>query len=185
LSFYHVLKTAVGEHAVICPKVGIAEVLFVAQPNVNQAYRAKIVQKHFDFVLCVPQTMRPLAAIELDDSSHTRPDRQVRDEFVQAACDAAQLPLVRFPVRHTYNTHEIAEQLAGYLNNGQTTPNSAPAAAANISEASGSAATNATPPICPKCGVPMVKRSARNEPARQFYGCQNYPQCRVIIQIAP
>ena len=37
-------------------------------------------------------------------------------------------------------------------------------------------------PVCPKCGVDMVKRKAsRGENSgTEFYGCQNYPKCREI-----
>lgn len=36
--------------------------------------------------------------------------------------------------------------------------------------------------ICPKCGAPMVLRTAKkgNNSGNQFYGCTNYPKCRGI-----
>jgi len=36
------------------------------------------------------------------------------------------------------------------------------------------------PPACPKCGQPMVLRTARKGPraGSQFWGCQNYPDCK-------
>jgi hypothetical protein len=38
-------------------------------------------------------------------------------------------------------------------------------------------------PLCPKCQVPMVIRTARRGPytGQQFYGCPNYPECREIV----
>lgn len=41
------------------------------------------------------------------------------------------------------------------------------------------------PPLCPKCGIPMVLRVAskgahRGEP---FYGCPNYPRCREALPV--
>lgn len=41
------------------------------------------------------------------------------------------------------------------------------------------------PPVCPQCGVPMVVRTAKRgpTPGQQFYGCPNYPNCRVIIRM--
>lgn len=40
---------------------------------------------------------------------------------------------------------------------------------------------------CPRCGAPMVLRTAkRGEHAgRQFYGCSRYPKCRGIVNIEP
>lgn len=38
---------------------------------------------------------------------------------------------------------------------------------------------------CPKCGKPMVLRTARNgnNQGKQFWGCSGFPQCRTIRQI--
>ena len=35
-------------------------------------------------------------------------------------------------------------------------------------------------PMCPRCGVPMVLRTARKggHKGADFYGCPNYPRCR-------
>jgi hypothetical protein len=43
----------------------------------------------------------------------------------------------------------------------------------------------ARPPVCPKCGALMVLRTAKrgNTPGQQFYGCPNYPRCRVVIPL--
>ncbi len=42
------------------------------------------------------------------------------------------------------------------------------------------------PPSCPRCGSPMVLRTARRGPnaGSQFYGCQRYPACRGIVNVA-
>ena len=39
---------------------------------------------------------------------------------------------------------------------------------------------------CPKCGKPMILRTARsgNNQGRQFFGCSDYPKCRMVRQIA-
>ena len=36
------------------------------------------------------------------------------------------------------------------------------------------------PPICPKCGIPMLLRKVGQgeHKGKQFYGCQNFPRCR-------
>lgn len=51
----------------------------------------------------------------------------------------------------------------------------------------GSATQHTTaPPLCPRCGIPMVTRTARRgeHQGKQFYGCPNYPRCREIVAIA-
>lgn len=39
--------------------------------------------------------------------------------------------------------------------------------------------------VCPKCGRPMVLRTARtgNNQGNQFWGCSGYPKCRVVKQV--
>lgn len=64
-SFYMVLKQAVEETVVICPKVSLSDV-FTAKSSDYGEYRThtnKIDRKHTDFLLCDPKTMRPLAGI--------------------------------------------------------------------------------------------------------------------------
>ena len=138
-------------------------------------------QKHVDFLLCSQGPMRPVLGIELDDTSHSRPDRQVRDEFVDAVFRAAQLPLLRFPVRTAYELAGVRTQLMRHLN--------VSTASQGVSEPTAPPESPAPPagsaPQCPKCGVPMILRTAsRGEHrGRQFYGCPNYPRCRETVPV--
>jgi hypothetical protein len=172
LSFYRVLATAVGNRAVVCPKVNLADIFFVVRPNENQHYRNKIVQKHVDFVLCDSVTMKPRCGIELDDSSHARRDRQDRDEFVNQVFAVGGLPLVRVPARAAYNTAELFAMVEPHLI-GVLVVKSQPPVGAPL---------NATP-TCPKCGIQMVERVAKKgqNAGQSFFGCPNYPKCREII----
>ena len=40
-------------------------------------------------------------------------------------------------------------------------------------------------PLCPACAIAMVKRTAKKgaKVGQQFWGCQNYPRCRAIVQV--
>lgn len=174
-SFLHVLKNMVGDKMLICPKVSFAELFFVAQSNNRQTYRNKIDRKRVDFVLCNPKTFKPVFAIELDDSSHARPDRIERDEFVNAVFETAGLPLVRVKAQASYNTSDLAKQFQNALSQKKAKPESA--------GASDSPKTDV--PICPKYNIPMVTRTARkgNRAGQQFWGCPNYPQCRVVFRV--
>ncbi len=172
LSFYRVLSAAIGNRAVICPKVNLADIFFVARPNENQSFRNKIDRKHVDFLLCDPATMRPLCGMELDDSSHSRRDRQDRDEFVNRAFEVAGLPLVRVPAKATYNSAGLLEMIGPHLSGKPISRTTAPSA-------------NTGTPGCPKCGVPMVERVAKTgqNAGKSFWGCRNYPKCKEIVQI--
>jgi hypothetical protein len=171
LSFYRVLQLALKDQAVISTKVNLADIFFVARPNENQSYRNKIDRKHVDFLLCDPATMKPRCGIELDDSSHARRDRQDRDQFVDQVFDVAGLPLVRFPARSGYDPNTIAAELARHLG-----------AQADVATRVAAVLPPSGPPICPKCDVPMVQRTAskgRNA-GQQFWGCPNFPKCREV-----
>lgn len=51
--------------------------------------------------------------------------------------------------------------------------------------ASEQSAVNGITILCPKCGAPMVKRTARKGPraGKPFYGCSNYPKCKGIANL--
>ncbi len=102
-SFYQVLKALVGAGLIICPQASLSALFYVPHSEYSQAYQNKIDRKRVDFLLCNPRTLKPLFAIDLDDS----PDRQERDAFVEEVFAAAHLPLVRIPATQAYNTSEL------------------------------------------------------------------------------
>lgn len=110
LRFYKSLVKAVQDDWAVFAMVRIADILVVPKETPKRrVWLNKILAKHIDFVLCDPSSLEPQVAIELDDSSHQRKDRQERDEFVDHAFESAGLPIVRFPVRSSYQAREIRE----------------------------------------------------------------------------
>ena len=125
------------------------------------------------FLLCDPVSLQPLVALELDDKSHQRKDRQKRDAFVDGVFKAAGIALVHIPVRRAYQTKEILAHIAPYLDMStsvMTTPTE------TIVERSDHQ-------VCPKCGNEMILRTAKKgaNTGNQFWGCSNYPTCRAIL----
>lgn len=116
-SFYHLLQSAAGDWAVVCPKVSLADLFFARTGDygTNTSYRNRIARKHVDFLLCDPRSMKPLLGIELDDASHNRADRQDRDGFVDQVFAAAGLPLHRQRVRRAYDLHALRASLRGLV----------------------------------------------------------------------
>ncbi len=181
-SFYHALAQVTQQQVVIFTKIRLADILFVARPDKNLSYFNQVARRHVDFLLCQPKTLKPLAGIELDDSSHQRPERQARDEFVDRAFAAAGLPLVRIPARQAYTASEIAEQVRPYLGTAEPEPVAQPAQQPAQPATPPAASVPAAPPLCPKCGLPMVVRTVAKgqHQGKQFYGCKNFPQCREV-----
>ncbi len=185
-SFYLIVKGIMGNTFTLCTKVSLADIFYVTNPNENKSARNRIDRKHVDFLICNAQTMTPVFAIELDDSSHTRPDRIERDEFVDGVFEAANLPLLHVPVRASYNTAELGVLFRGVIQKNQTGRAIAPAEVQSASVAPLTQEKGSTqPPNCPKCGTPMVLRTVKNgnQAGKQFYGCVNYPKCRGILPI--
>ena len=179
LSFYHVLTSVVQGQLVVMGKVRLADIFYVTQKDGYFSHFNRISQRHVDFLLCQPETMRPVVAIELDDASHNRRARKERDAFVDTLFRAASLPLLRVPVRRTYSAQEIAERLAPYLS-GAASVRKSPTL-----EVGAEQHNDATPPSCPKCGAPMVLRTVKKGPhqGKRFYGCTNFPNCRGILPL--
>jgi hypothetical protein len=126
--------------------------------------------------------MRPVAAVELDDSSHARADRRARDEFVRDALSAAGLPLVSVKASRQYEPRALREAVLTALKQ------------PNVGNAVGDVGEGETDtaepveheggPLCPKCRVPMVRRVAKRgeHHGQAFFGCPNYPRCRKTVQ---
>lgn len=171
-SFFGVLQKAVGDRALIFAKVRVGDLLYVPRGKGMRAHQNRINSKHVDFVLCTVDTVRPLAAVELDDASHDRPDRADRDDFLNEAFHAATLPLYRFAARRQYDLREVAEAIRPVFDQVQ-------ASIAPSSFGGGSA------PLCPTCQSSMIRRTASSGPRKgtSFYGCSNYPKCRAIVEI--
>ncbi len=195
MNFYHSLRLNVGEKAIICPKVGLKDLFYVSK-SVGKDYMkyfGKIAQKHVDFVLCDPVSMKPLCGIELDDESHTSKKSFARDLFVEKVYKDADFPLIRLSSKSGYTQNEISLALEGiYIlaakDNGINSqventnlnteedekPREEPAFQMKADEM-----------LCPKCGAAMVKRKSSKgiNAGSEFYGCSNFPRCREIVAV--
>ena len=171
-SFYQALIRAVDSRGVVFAKVRLADVLFVAESQERTTHQNRINQKHIDFLICSPDTLKPLCAVELDDASHGRADRKERDAFVDSACAAAGLAILHIPAQYAYDVDALRQHVDRLLT----------AATAPDADDSRSQNGNGGAPRCPKCGTAMVVRTATRgrHAGQQFYGCPNYPQCQEI-----
>ena len=189
-SFFHSLRTVVGDRALIFLKVNLADLLYPPRQEQQRAVWNRINRKHIDFVLCDPRTLAPVLAVELDDRSHRRQDRVERDAFLDDALGNAGLPLLRVPARQGYSPQALAAELSRL--------------APQVVHAQGAAAappTEITPPPapvgstdptdtgqvrpCERCGGEMRVRVARQgtNAGNRFWGCENYPRCRNVVAL--
>lgn len=187
-SFFGVITLLLGQQYLICPKVSLSDVIFIHKGTDNgmrQSLFNRISRKHLDFILLDKTTLIPVAAIELDDSSHQSVHAKQRDAVKNKALLDAGLKLIRIPVKHTYTVNDIKDALADHTFNQDDTPQSITTEAQKPDDSGDSDQVKQTqPPICPKCQVEMVERKASRGPhaGQTFWGCPNYPHCRETIQ---
>lgn len=93
--------------------VRLAEV--IQAPSGDFALRNQITSKHLDFVICDRDTTRPILAVELNDSSHTRADRQARDAFLAEAMKQAGIPLIFQKVARSYSLDQLRASINAAL----------------------------------------------------------------------
>jgi Protein of unknown function (DUF2726) len=111
--FYQALDEAINGRLMILAKIRIADLLSLTSKSQSARYRVfrSISCKHVDFVLVEASNLRPLVAIELDDSSHQRADRRKRDQFLDDLFDKAEFPLLRFKTASWYSPRSIAAKV--------------------------------------------------------------------------
>ncbi len=110
-SFYGVLQKAVGDRFIVFGKVRVADVILPVKGLSRSGWQRlfnKISAKHFDYVLCNPDTLQVHCVIELDDSSHNAKKRTKRDKFLDKSCLSADLRIHHFKAQKSYNTREIS-----------------------------------------------------------------------------
>lgn len=174
-SFLGVLDQAVGTDYRVFGQVRLSDVADVKRgvsARVRQSALNRIQAKHLDFVLCDPSTLEIKCAIELDDSTHAQASRRDRDKFLTSVCASIGLRLVRIPAKHSYSVAEIRALLT--------------------TDAQTQVPTSSVPPplyaqACPKCGAPMVARTATSgaSKGKSFWGCSTFPKCRAVVDLVP
>ena len=121
--FYDSLVQAVGQDYIVFAQVHLPTLLEhkVVGQNWKAAFR-HVSQKSVDFVLCDKAYISPKLAIELDDKSHERPDRQDRDIEVERILKGAGMPLLRIQNHGKFNPQELAEKVQVALNPSKIPP---------------------------------------------------------------
>lgn len=188
-SFLGVLDQALGKNYRVFGKVRIADVVTVQKGTPKSLWQRafnRISAKHFDFVLCTPDDLKPVCAIELNDQSHARDSRKGRDKFLEDVCVAARLPLVFFAARRTYTLSEVCQAIANAMDGREVI---AAGVEDGLASSSGPDAATTTlgsataDPVCPRCSSPMVRRIAKSgeNAGKEFWGCTRFPACRGVV----
>ena len=172
LALLRALQEMVGRHYVICPKVALNDIFYIARPNENVHFFNKIFRKHVDFLLCEPPTLRPAIGIELVKPV-ARSETREADQFMQDLFLSAGLPLVHVLSSEHYSEKDLVELFQLAITRVKKT---GPLRAATKTD---------SVPMCPVCGKMMVLRVYRNGPGagKKYYGCMDSPRCGGIVAI--
>ncbi|HOX10815.1 MAG TPA: DUF2726 domain-containing protein [Candidatus Moranbacteria bacterium] len=115
--FYLVLLETIGNDYLIFSKVRMADLLYLPKMNNSQYYhyQNKIQSKHVDFLICDKENIKPLLVVELDDSSHLKIDRILRDELVNEIFKNAKLPIFHVRASANYEKESLLSQIKSNL----------------------------------------------------------------------
>jgi len=111
--YFQVLTRVVGGYARVFPKVRLSDLV---QPQgaqaAQRAHWLRVQRRCVDFLLCSPNNLVPVLAIDLD----TRLKRQRRghspgDDVLGEALKTANIPLLRVRARGDYSPHEVRQQI--------------------------------------------------------------------------
>src|SRR5215211_3335856 len=148
LALLRVLQRMMGSHYLICPKVALNEIFYIARPNENVHFFSKFFRKHVDFLLCEPETLKPAFGIELVKPV-SRHETRESDQFMAELFLSARLPLVHIQSSERYSEQDLTQLFE--------------LAATKVRETGPLRATAKTDsiPMCPVCGKMMVLRIHR------------------------
>lgn len=120
---YDALVAAVGDQYHVFAQVHLPTILDNKVKGQDwRAALAHINRKSVDFVLCDKAYISPKLAIELDDRSHERPDRQERDREVERILSDAGVPLLRLENNGRFDRDELEQSIKERLTASHETP---------------------------------------------------------------
>ena len=113
MEFFKQLQRVARDKYVVFPQTHLSALLDhkVKGQNWHAAFR-HINGKSVDYVLCDITTLKPVYAVELDDSTHDRVDRMDRDTEVERIFLQAKIPLVRFTHYKTLSDDDVVAKFS-------------------------------------------------------------------------
>jgi len=172
IALFRLLQKMTGDRYIVCPKVALTDIFTIVRPNENVHFYNKIFRKHVDFMLCDPQTFKPVFGVELIKPTgrhETRPN----DQFMEELFQQEGVPLVHIPLSEHYEMADLAHlfQLAVTKT-------------AEMTRTEDSTRQDSSP-LCPVCGKMMTLRIHRDGPhaGRKYYGCMDSPRCPGTLPI--
>lgn len=114
---FKILNEILSSKWFVVPQVHLSALLDyrVKGQNWNAAFR-HINGKSVDFVLIGKESYKVICAIELDDSTHNKPERKERDVEIERIFNQARIPLARISKFESMTKPELAKVITDVIN---------------------------------------------------------------------
>jgi hypothetical protein len=109
--FFKILTEVAGDRYYVFPQIHLASLF--SNKTVGRYYKLgfqRINRWSVEYVLCDKLTLKPVYAVELDDASHSKPDRSLRDTAVEQVFKNVSMPLIRFNDYRNLTKGQVAER---------------------------------------------------------------------------
>lgn len=111
--YFRTLIQVVGAHARVFPKVRLSD--FIQPHGVHPEQRVnwmRVQRRCVDFLLCTPDNLAPVLAIDLDTRvKKRRREQSPGGDVVDKALKTANIPLLRIRATREYDPHEVLHQI--------------------------------------------------------------------------
>ena len=111
--FFDVLLKIVNSQYYVFPQIHLSSIL---DHKINgQSWKGawgSIQQKSVDFTICDTRSRLPILVIELDDMTHDRDDRKLRDMKVDQVFEQAGLPILHFRTGAITDYEQVKSRIA-------------------------------------------------------------------------
>ncbi|GHT96794.1 hypothetical protein FACS1894116_14410 [Betaproteobacteria bacterium] len=112
MKLYHILRLSLPEYYILA-QVQMSSFINVYTRDIRdkKGHLNRIIQKSVDYLI-IDKTGKTIAAIELQDKTHDRPDRQYNDQFKREILDYIGIPLVEFHATALPNIDQIKKRFS-------------------------------------------------------------------------
>lgn len=111
--YFQALSRVVGDHARVFPKVRLSDLVQPQGVQGDQRMHWMRVQRRcVDFLLCSPNNLSPVLAIDLDTRlKKRRREQSPGGDVLDNALKTADIPLLRVRASRDYSPHEVRQQI--------------------------------------------------------------------------
>lgn len=114
--FYHkLLRIFKGKYQIV-PQMNLNTFLDFSDNFSKKKAKWAIDRYSVDYLICEYNTYQPIAAIELDDSSHNLPERILRDKNIDELFEETNMPIVHIRNPQKLSDTAIISQLTDAIN---------------------------------------------------------------------